>query len=131
MATKYIGIRLEEELLKLKPKNMKVSDWIRECIHVWKLTKEGELKELLKKVEELRETGEELRNCPNIDSLKKIADEIEKATQNLREYKRIIENLEYYGKQLEELRKELEKTLIYKPDLYKRSYNEWDQWDDV
>ncbi|NPA40827.1 MAG: DUF342 domain-containing protein [Aquificae bacterium] len=126
MATKLIGVRLEEELLELKPEGMRTTDWIRECIHVWKLAKEGELKELLKKVEELKEAGEELRKCPNIDSLKRVADELEEATKALREYKRVVENLEWYGSKLYELKKELEKSLIHRPNLYQRSY-EWDE----
>ncbi len=135
MGTKYVGVRIEDELLKLKPKGMKITDWIRECIHVWKLTKEGELKELLKKVEELKETGEELRKCPNIDNLKRIADELEKATEALWEYKRIVDNLQWYGEQLSNLKSELEKRLVYRPRLYERaysySYENYDEWDDV
>jgi len=132
MGTKYIGVRIEEELLNLKPEDMKITDWIRECIHTWKLAKEGELKGLLKKVEELKETGEELRKCPNIDSLKRVAEELEKATQSLKEYKRIVDNLRYYGEQLEKLSREIEKSLIYKPNLYQRSYSySYGEWDDV
>jgi len=78
MATKYVGVSIEEELLKLKPDNMTVSDWIRECIHIWKLCREGELKKLIEKVDELTQAGEELRKCPNIDTLQKVAEEIEK-----------------------------------------------------
>jgi len=36
MAKKLIGIRLEEELLSLKPVDVSISDWLRECIHTWK-----------------------------------------------------------------------------------------------
>ncbi len=131
MATKLIGVRIEKELLKLKPEGMRTSDWIRECIHVWKLAKEGELKELLEKVEELKETGEELRKCPNIDSLKRVAEELEKATEALREYKRIVDNLKYYGEQLRELSSELKKRLVYRSSLYERAYSYSDEWDDV
>lgn len=130
MATKYVGIRLEEELLKLKPENMTLSDWIRECIHVWRMTKEGQLKELFQKVEELTQAGKELRKCPNIESLKKVADEIEKSIKALSEYKQIIENLEWYKKQLRSLSKELQEKLIYRPNLYQRTNTyENDEWE--
>ena len=134
MATKYVGIRLEEELLRLKPENMTLSDWIRECIHVWKLTKEGQLKDLFQKVEELTQAGEELRKCPNINSLKKVADEIERSIKALKEYKQIVENLQWYEKELKNLSKELKEKLIYRPQLYKRtsSYDyEYEEWEEV
>lgn len=132
MATKYVGIRLEEELLKLKPENMTFSDWIRECIHVWRMTKEGELKELFKKVEELTQASEELRKCPNIDSLKKVADEIEKSIRALSEYKQLIENLHWYEKELKSLSKELRERLIYKPNLYQRTHTyQSEEWENV
>ena len=97
MGTRYVGVRIEEELLKLKPENMKLSDWIRECIHAWRLMKEKDLQELFTRIEELTQVGEELRKCPNIDSLKKVADELEQASKALMEYKRIVDNLEWYG----------------------------------
>ena len=132
MGTRYVGVRIEEELLKLKPEDISLSDWIRECIHTWRLTREGELKELFDRVEELTQAGEELRKCPNIDSLKKVADELEKATVALKEYKRVVDNLEWYGEQLKELRDKLESKLIYHPNLYtRRELVEWNDWEDV
>ena len=125
MGTRYVGVRIEEELLNLKPEDVKLSDWIRECIHAWRLLKEGELKELLAKVDELTQAGEELRKCPNIDSLKKVADEIEEAIDALKEYSRIVKNLEWYGKELRNLKEELEKRLVYRPNLYVRSYSSY------
>ncbi len=132
MGTKYVGVRIEEELLKLKPENMKLSDWIRECIHAWRLMKEKDLKELFTRIEELTQVGEELRRCPNVDSLKKVAEEIEEAIDALKEYRRIVRNLEWYGKELEKLKDELEKRLVYRPNLYTRSYSySYRDWDDV
>ncbi len=134
MGTRYVGVRIEEELLKLRPEDVNLSDWIRECIHTWRLTKEGELKELLSKVGELTQAGEELRKCPNIDSLKKVADEIEEAIKALKEYKRIADNLKWYTEQIDTLKKELEKRLVYRPNLYVRSYsygNSYEEWEDV
>ena len=132
MGTRYVGVRIEEELLKLKPENMKLSDWIRECIHAWRLMKEKDLQELFTRIEELTQVGEELRKCPNIDSLKKVADELEQASKALMEYKRIVDNLEWYGEQLKELKKNLQESLIYRPNLYTRSYSySYRNWDDV
>ena len=123
MATKYVGIRLEEELLQLKPSDMTLSDWIRECIHVWKLCKNGELKALLKELEEIKETGQALRNCPNLDRLSEVAKEIEKATRKLKEFKELVENIEYYTRMIEEVKEKIEDRLVYRASLYERSYS--------
>ncbi len=44
----------------------------------------------------------------------------------------IVENLEYYGEQLEKLKEQLEESLIYRPRLYERSngHDENFEWEE-
>ena len=123
MATKYVGVRLEEELLKLKPENMTLSDWIRECIHVWKICKNGDLKKLIKELEEIKETGKTLMNCPNLDRLSEVAEEIEEATKKLKEFKELVESIEYYTEMIEKVKEKIEDKLVYHARLYERDYS--------
>ncbi len=121
MPTRKISIRLEEELLSLKPPDMGLTEWIREAIHTWKLVKSGELNTLLKTIEDLKKTGQALRECPNIEALKEVADRIREDIKALEEYTHIVKRLEWFTEELGELKGKLEKSLIYRPQLWERT----------
>ncbi len=128
MPKRFIGIRLEEELLSLKPEGVSYSDWIRECVHIWKLTKEGEIKELLKGLEELSQKVEKVKECPDLLEAKKVIKSLEKVAFSLNEFisdlrtsLRVLSDLENLVEEIESFRRKVEETLVYRKPAWERS----------
>jgi len=122
----YGNEKNQPQVLKLKPPDMGLTEWIREAIHTWRLVKSGELEMVLSMLEELRKTGKELVTCPNLEALKEIVERLKKDIKALEKYSDIVERLEMYTDELYEMKKRLEAGLIYRPRLWERSYS----WED-
>jgi len=64
MPTRKICIRLEEELLALRPSDMGLTAWIREAIKAWQLAKNGEAQEDARGGEEAHRRSREAPQQP-------------------------------------------------------------------
>lgn len=143
MPKKFVGLRLEEDLLSLKPQNVSFSDWIRECIYVWKQTKEGEIEKLLEEYEKLAKRVETLRKCPDLEKLSevlkrinKLSDEFFTLVMQLRTSLGVLENLEDLTKEVRNFKSRIEESLVYQKPGYEREndsygYGDYGDWEDV
>ena len=132
MAKKLVGVRLEEELLNLKPDDVSFSDWLRECIHTWKLTKSGDIKKLLEGLEELSRKVEKVKECPDLGEIEAVIQNLEKVVSTLNDFVFklrsslfVLENLSNLVSEIKGFREKVEKTLIYSKPAYERSL-EWE-----
>jgi len=133
MPKKLIGVRLEEELLSLKPADVSLSDWLRECIHTWKLTKSGDIKKLLEGLEELSLKVEKVKECPDLEDIETVIQNLEKVVSTLngfifklRSSLGALEDLQDIISEIREFRERVEKTLVYQKPSYKRSNWGWE-----
>ncbi|WP_457642640.1 hypothetical protein [Persephonella sp.] len=121
MAKKSICIRIPEEFLEKKPEHLSLSDWIRECIHLWILEQEGirkkiekDIEKSVKKIEsvEVQINSQELNQA--VSKMKDVVWEIEDALSELRKFEEL-------KKELESLRNQIKKSFICTVEKY--SYN--------
>lgn len=137
-----ITIRIPDDLMKHKPKDMSPSDWIREALHLWILEKEGIKKEILVRINEALkdiDTFNAKINQKDLnDALKTMTLLRSKLDSQIGRISRSASTLDISAlkQNLLDVAKAIEGGFLYKQNLYLRDanshrpYSRDDDWED-
>ncbi|NPA52697.1 MAG: hypothetical protein GXO22_07360 [Aquificae bacterium] len=118
MAKKNICIRIPEEFLEKKPADLSMSDWIRECIHLWILEQEGIRKKLEQDIEKAVKKIEDIQVRVNSEEINQVVSKMRDIVWEINEALSQLEELERLKKELEGLKGQIKKSFICTVEKY-------------